>query len=190
MLASSRWLTVLAATALLLGQSSARADNHLFASADAARELVRLLDNKGINAVAAVDPAEPGRFIAALYFAGSQLLVVSARHPSVDGVTHRIQMGQYREAYLDLQGTPTREGKLFIQDSGADGILAALPDSGAVDVLYEDGVRQTLFNGDIANQKLTQAEYEARLESADASYARLLRVLTDVVRQPESSVSE
>jgi hypothetical protein len=59
-----------------------------------------------------------------------------------------------------------------------------------VDVLCEDGVRQTLFNGDVASQKLTQAEYEDRLESADASYARLLRVLTNVVRQPESSVSE
>jgi hypothetical protein len=69
------------------------------------------------------------RFIAALYFTGFQLLVVTARHPSVDGVTHRIQMGQYREVYLNLQGTPTREGKLFIQDSGADGILAALPEA-------------------------------------------------------------
>ena len=188
MLASARWLTIFAA--LLLTQSSALADNHFFASADAARELVHLLDDKGITAVAAVDPAEPGRFIAGLYFTGSQLLVVSARHPSVDGVIHRINMGQYREVYLDLQGTPTPEDKLFIQDSGADGILAARPGGGAVDVLYEDGVRQTLFNGDTEGQKLSPLEYEARLESADASYARLLKVLTDVVRQPEPSVSE
>jgi hypothetical protein len=87
-------------------------------------------------------------------------------------------MRQYKDAYLDLQATPTPEGKFFVQDSRGDGILSALPDSGDVDVLYEDGVRGTRFNGDFDGQGLTRAAYDAKLAAADAEYARLLRLLT------------
>lgn len=98
-------------------------------------------------------------------------------------------MHQHREVYLDLQGSPTPQDKFFVQDAGADGILSALPGSGDVDVLYEDGVRQTLFNGDVTGQRLTSAEYDARLAAADARYARLLKLLTSAVHeeaQPKS----
>jgi hypothetical protein len=154
-----------------------------FLSADAARDLVHALDRSGLTAIATAHPEEPGRFVAALYIPGSQLLVVSARHPSVDGVAYRISMHQYRDVYLDLQGSPTPQDKFFVQDAGADGILSALPGSGDVDVLYQDGVRQTLFNGDVTAQRLTSAEYDATLAAADARYARLLKLLTSAVHQ-------
>jgi hypothetical protein len=154
-----------------------------FASADAARGLTRALEQRGMNAIATADPAEPGTFVAALYIPGGQLLVVSARHPSVDGVAHRIALRQHRDVYLDLQGTPTPEGKFFMQDADADGILSALPGTGSVDILYEDGARRTLFNGEIQAQHLTPAEYDARLAAADARYARLLTLLTSAVYQ-------
>ena len=161
--------------------SSARA----FQSADAVRDLVYVLDGSGLDAISTADPEEPGRFIAALYIpiAGSQLLVVSARHPSVDAVAYRISMHEYREVYLDLQGSPTPDDKFFVQDASADGILSAVPGSGDVDVLYEDGVRQTLFNGDFEAQHLTSEEYTAKLISADARYARLLRLLASAAHE-------
>jgi hypothetical protein len=106
-----------------------------------------------------------------------QLLVVRARYPSIEGVRHRISMRQYRETYLDLQATPTAEGKFFVQDAGADGIVSARRGSGDVDVLYEDGVRGTLFNGDVDGQSLTRASYDGTLTAADAEYARLLKLL-------------
>jgi hypothetical protein len=161
-----------------------------FLSADAARDLVYALDASGLHAIAAADPEEPGRFVAALYIPGSQLLVVSARHPSVEGLGYRISMRQYREAYLDLQGSPTPEGKVFVQDAGADGILSVLPGSGDVDVLYEDGVRQTLFNGDIEAQHFTSAEYNAKLATADARYDRLLKLLIAAVHQGQKARDE
>jgi hypothetical protein len=170
-------------TTVLLVNVRADVPAQAFLSADAARDLVYALDRSGLNAVATADPEEPGRFVAALYIPGSQLLVVSAHHPSVDGVAHRIATHQHREVYLDLQGSPTPQDKFFVQDAGADGILSALPGSGDVDVLYEDGVRQTLFNGDVAAQRLTSAEYDARLAAADARYARLLKLLTSAVDQ-------
>jgi hypothetical protein len=147
-----------------------------FASADAARQLVYALERMGLNSIAAVDPTTSDTFVAALYIPRSQLLVVSARHPSIEGVVHRIAMRQYREVYLDLQTSPTPKDKFFLQDAGADGLLSARPGSGDVDVLYEDGVRQTLFNG--AADGLSRAEYERKLVLADAHYARLLKLLT------------
>lgn len=173
----------LVAVSAMLSLSVANANARGFASADAARELTYLLDRQGLSAIAAIDPSAPGAFVAALYFPRGQLLVVRARHPSLDGVVHRIEMHQYREVYLDLQGTPTPAGKFFVQDAGADGILSVPPGGGSVDILYEDGVRQTLFNGDIQAQHLTSSEYDARLMEADAKYAVLLTLLTSAVQQ-------
>jgi hypothetical protein len=103
-----------------------------FASADAARALVPLRDRFGLDAISSVDPSEPGAFVAAVYIPVGQLLVVGARHPSVEGVGQRLASRQYREQYLDLQGTPTREGTFFVPDARAEGILSALRGSGDV----------------------------------------------------------
>lgn len=153
-----------------------------FASADAARTLTWAMQQQSLDAVAAADPVDPGTFVAALFIPGGQLLVVSARHPSTAGVAHRIAMHQYRDAYLDLQATPTPEGKFFVLDAGADGILSALPGNGNVDVVYEDGARQIRFNGDLQAQHLTASEYDAKLAAADVRYARLLALLTSAVQ--------
>ena len=173
---------------LLTGGATLR--TQAFASAAPARELVSLLDRFRLDAIAAVDPAAPGAFVAALYIPGAQLLVVNALQPSVEGVMQHLMMHQYREVYLDLQGTPTPTNKFFVQDAGADGILSVLPGSGEGDVLYESGVRPTLFNGDLKTQHLTPTEYDARLAAADARYARLLMLLTEAVREMRQQTTE
>jgi hypothetical protein len=154
-----------------------------FLSPEAAPGLVQALDVAGLESIAVADPAEPGTFVAALHVPGGLMLVVSARHPSVEGLTQRIAARQYRDVYLDLQGTPTPQHKFFVQDSGADGLSNARSEGGGVDVLYEDGVTQTLFNGQPRAQKLTPAQYAARLAATDARYGRLLTLLTAAVRQ-------
>ena len=173
----------LALTLLLAGGAASLHAQPPFASADAVRDLVDVLDQFRLDAIAAADPAEPGTFVAALYFQGRQLLVVSARHPSVEAVADRITTHRFREVYMDLQGTPTPRDKFYLQDARADGILSAFPGSGDVDVLYEAGVGRTLFNGDIEGQQLTSAEYDARLAAADARYARLLTLLASAARR-------
>jgi hypothetical protein len=178
-LSSSIFLLVIL---VILGFSGEGAAQH-FLSPEAAPGLVRALDVAGLESIAAADPAEPGTFVAALHVPGGLMLVVSARHPSVEGLTHRIAARQYRDVYLDLQGTPTPQHKFFVQDSGADGISNARSEGGGVDVLYEDGVTQTLFNGEPKAQKLSPAQYAARLAAADARYARLLTLLTAAARE-------
>ena len=155
------------------------------ASAGKTPSLVTALDAAGLDAIAAVDPTEPGAFVAALHIKGGQLLVVRARHPSVDALSARLAARQYRDAYIDLQATPTPEGKLFVMDSGADGFPADANQPPNVDVLYEDGTRQTMFNGARAQQLKADA-YEQLLQDADAKYTRLLDLLIAAVRRHSS----
>ena len=170
---------ILALTALL---SAGLAETRTFESADAAYKLARTLERSGLDAIAAAVPNEPGMFVAALYLPGRTLLVVGARHPSTERIAERIALKRYREVYVDLLGTPNPQGKFYIQDANADGILSALPGSGDVDVVQEDNVRRTSFNGDIESQGLTPSEYDARLAAADTRYAHLLAVLARAVQ--------
>jgi hypothetical protein len=110
--------------------------------------------------------------VAALYIRGGQLLVISARHPSVEGLAYRIAKREYRDVYMDLHGTPAPEGKFFVQDARADGILSAVKDSGAVDIVHEDGVRQTMFNGDTAAQRLTRRDRHGISVRAPTAWSR------------------
>ena len=74
-------------------------------SATIATALAKALSEHKLDAVAAQDPDEPDRFIAALLFTDSQLLVVSARHASPSLLKARLAHKQYRDVYLDLSGS-------------------------------------------------------------------------------------
>lgn len=146
------------------------------ASVTATQHLIRALDQAGSESIASMDPTEPGAFIAALHIKGGQLLVVRARHPSVDALSARLAARQFRDVYLDLQATPTPQGKVFVMDSGADGLPIDSDQPSKVDIVYEDGTRQIMFNGARA-QKLSAGDYRQQLQDADAKYTRLLNVL-------------
>lgn len=148
------------------------------ASPAAAHRLVAALEQAQLDAIATVDPTEAGTFVAALHIKGAQLLVVRARHPSVDAVAARLAAGQFRDVYIDLQATPAPQGKLFVMDTGADGLPEGTGEASNVDVIYEDGTRQTMFNGARAAQ-LSADAYRRELHAADGKYARLLSLLTE-----------
>ena len=148
-----------------------------FASPVVARELAHRLQSAPLQAFASADPEQPGAFIAVLYVP-NQLLVVEAFHPATAALEGRIAAGQYREAYLDLQGTPTPQGRFFVLDSDADGLLPAVPGQGSVDMVDDGGRAALLLNGDLQGQKVSAAEYDARIMAADTKYTRLLKVLT------------
>jgi hypothetical protein len=145
------------------------------ASAALTKELVALMSARKQDAVATADPSVPGRFVAAMVYPGVQLLIVRSQPASASDTASRISYRLYRDAYSDVQQPANSDGKLFIQDMGADG-LAATGD-GSIDVMYEDVDRQTIFDGNWRKQKLTQAEYQKKFTSADAEYARMLSLL-------------
>ena len=76
----------------------------------------------GPEAIAASDPTQSDTFVAALHIPGSQLLVVRRRHPAAEALRQRMALSQFRDVYLDLQGSAAVAGKFFVQDAGADGI--------------------------------------------------------------------
>lgn len=180
-LCQSRWLAALVAMFLVAGAGAAQEGT----SGVSTQHLIRALNAAGLDAIASADPTAPGAFVAALHIDGGQLLVVRARHPSVDALTARLSARQFRDVYIDLQATPTPQGKLFIMDAGADGLPTGSEQPSKADVVYEDGTRQIMFNGARA-QKLTADDYQQQLRDADAKYRRLLALLSDAVARYSS----
>lgn len=149
-----------------------------------AAELTQLMAGAGLDAVAAVDPETPERFVAVLAFPKVQFLVISAKYPAPTLMLQQIAAKQYKDAYMALQQAGLAEGKFFLQDMGANGLHASGDDG--VDVLYENVVKQTLFDGSPDAHKMSKAEYAKRFAAADAVYSRLLGILIAEVKTPRT----
>jgi hypothetical protein len=144
------------------------------ASAAIAGELTTLMTAQHLDAIAAPDPEQPDRFVAALLIPNSQLLVVSARYPDAAELLAQVAQKNYRDVYAALQqpvAQPTRE---FFIDAGCDGLRSG---ADAVDVMYEKGTQQTLFDGRWKAQGLSESTYSKKFESAEQEYSSLLSIL-------------
>lgn len=155
-------------------------------SSEAAREVVALMKAGNLDAFAAADPNVPDRFVAALLVPDVQLLVVAARSTAADYVRSQLADKRYREVYSTLHSAAVPESKLFFQDMGADGLSA--DGEGHIDIMYERGTTQTVFDGNWRGQKLSRSEYQEKLREADAEYSRMLGLLREALRrQPDGS---
>jgi hypothetical protein len=146
------------------------------ASGSKAEAIRQLLDQQKLDAIAAQDPEQPDRFVAALYYPGAQLLAVSATHPMPQVMQERIANRQYRDIYMDLQGPATRKGRLFVIDLGADG-LHDRPEADGFDITYRSGAEQVSFDGDWKAQKMSREQYDERFKGDDERYAQMLAAL-------------
>jgi hypothetical protein len=140
-----------------------------------ARDLAAALSAKGLDAIATQYPNQPDRFVAALYFAGGQLLVVDARHPAAESIHARLQRQQFRDAYLDLQGTSDRASRWFLQDMNADGLCGGR--NQVADILYQGTERPVVFDGDWKKHNLSEIEYSEEWSAAEQQYDRVLELL-------------
>ena len=148
-------------------------------SATIATELAKALSQQRLDAIAAQDPDEPDRFIAALFFADSQLLVVSARYASPSLLTARLAQKQYRDVYLDLSASSIADSSILFQDMNADGLCARR--DLAADIVYDGGQTATIFDGDWDKHK-SDKTYEQQFVAADQQYCRLLKILLAQLR--------
>ena len=146
-------------------------------SAQPAAALKARMEQLKLEAVAARDPDEPGRYIAALFVPGIQFLVVSAPYPVASALDKKIAGRQYMDVYIDLQSVGNRSGHFFVEDLQADGVRSASEPEVAGDTTTLNGEKPVVFNGKWDAQKLTQGDYEARLKRDDERYARMLKVL-------------
>ena len=145
-----------------------------------AKQLVAALDAAKLDSVAAKDPDQPDRYVAALYFPGSQLLVVSAKYAAPALLNERLAKKDYREIYIDLNSASIAETKVFIEDLGADGLKAKRVESQPFDACQGDGKR-TAFDGDWKGQKLSEDEYPKAFSVADEQYSRMLTALSSAL---------
>ena len=137
-----------------------------------------LLDHK-LEAIAARDPAGADRFVAALFFPGSQLLVISASYPAPSVLDEKLARKNYREVYLDLGTTQFLDTSLFFQDMKADGLCEHRDQT--ADILYEGGA-STIFDGDWKKHSPSEQAYEQRFAEMDDRYSRLLELLLTQLR--------
>lgn len=142
-----------------------------------------LLEQLKMDTIAASDPEEPGRYIAALYIQDSQLLVISAPYSVPAALDRLIASGSYRDAYLNLQAVKEHRGHFFVVDSLADG-LKKLPEANQpFDSTTIDGAVMVMFDGKWDAQKLNEAAYNSMFAKDDARYARMVTILANELRE-------
>jgi hypothetical protein len=145
-------------------------------SAALAKQLAAALDAGQLDSIAAKDPSSPDTFIAALYFKGLQLLVVSARYAAPSLLTDKLAQKNYRDVYIDLNSASMPESKIFIEDLGADGLKARHEENTPYDS-YEAAGKRTAFDGDWKKQKISEQDYMKTFSTADDRYSQMLTAL-------------
>jgi len=160
---------------------AARQDASGSKSAALAKELVEILNKRQITSMAARDPIERDRFIAALFYPG-QLMVVTGKYTVPVLLDEKISFDKYMDVYVELNGAAVPESKIFIEDQFANGLVMTRDtpfDSWVV------GDKQTLFDGDHRKAKMSKDEYRKLVADADQQYSKLLELL---IAQAKASV--
>jgi hypothetical protein len=144
-------------------------------SADPAKQLCQLLEQKKLESFAAADDANAGVFVAALYYPGTELLVVSAKYFNPPALGDKLTQKNYQDVYSDLNAGAVAGSKLLVMDTFADGLVAKPGNGSAPDSI--DGTVAMTFDGNWKKAKQTEEEYMKVFDDADAKYAHALEVL-------------
>jgi hypothetical protein len=150
-------------------------------SADLAKQLAQLLDEKKLDAIAAADPQAAGSFVAALYYPGTELLVVSAKYSAPALMTAALAKKDYHEVYADLSAASIAGSKVFVMDIAADGLVARPKGDTPADSVERNGASVS-FDGDPKKAKMSDADYNKAFQDADVAYAQALQLLISKLR--------
>jgi len=147
------------------------------------KELSQVLDAKKLAAIAARDAADPEFYVAAMYFSGSQLLVVGAKYSPAVLLDGKLLKRDYQDIYIDLNSAAKAGTKVFVEDAGADGLKPDHENNKGADSV-EQGGKQTKFDEDWKKeQKLSDADYQKAFADADKLFCRLLTALIAEARK-------
>ena len=151
-------------------------------SAALAVELATLLDAAKLDSIAAQHGAAQDEFVGALYFPGSQLLVVSAKFAAPQQAVALLASKSYRDLYIDLNSASVAGSKVFISDLGADGLGFKRESNRPFDSA-DIGAKSYSFDGDWDKAKLSRDEYTKAWETADGQYVQMLQSLVKVLKK-------
>ncbi|MBF8300921.1 MAG: hypothetical protein HW394_1291, partial [Acidobacteria bacterium] len=143
-------------------------------SAQLAAELVKLLEASKLDSIAA--KIEGDQYVGALYFPGTQLLVVKARYIVPERMDVQLAGKNYRDVYVDLNSASVPASKIFISDPGANGLQARRRDNQPYDTV-DMGGKSYAFDGDWRKAKISEQEYMKIFQTSDAEYTGMLEAL-------------
>ena len=144
-------------------------------STPVAKELVQVMEQKKLEAIAAKLPDGDGNFAAALYFPNVQLLVISGKYSAPQLMEPRLAGKQYRDTYMELSGTVAADSKIFVQDMAEPGLTQRRQEN--LFDTWNRGGKVVVFDGEPEKQKLSDADYLKSFTAADEEYAKILSAL-------------
>jgi len=142
-------------------------------SAQLASELVQLLNSMKLDSAAV--KLDKDEYAGALYFAGSQLLVVKARYIVPERMDAQLAQKNYRDVYIDLNSASVPASKVLIADLGANGLFARRREN-QFDTADLAG-KSYSFDGDWGKAKISEQEYTKAFQTSDTEYIRILEAL-------------
>ena len=145
-------------------------------------ELTKLMDARKLDSLAA-HGAAPDEFIGALYFPGSQLLVVGAKYSSPARMDLLLGARQYRDVYIDLNSASVPATKVLVSDLGANGLRFDREGNQPWDTV-DVGGKSYAFDGDWGKAKISRDEYTKAYQSTDDQYTRMLEALLAELKKP------
>ena len=145
-------------------------------SPELARQMVQLLAEKKLDAIAAADSGTPETYAAALYLSGTQLLVVSAKYAAPALLDDRLAKKQYRDAYVDLTSSAVAGTRVLVMDTFGDGLVAKPRGNTPADSIERD-TGSVSFDGEPKKAKLSEAAYAKLFDEAETAYAHMLQLL-------------
>ena len=143
-------------------------------SAPLAVELVKLLDSMKLDSVAGSRSAN--EYVAAMYFPGSQLVVVNAKTTVPDRMKYLILQKSYKDLYVELNGAVDQSSKTFISDLGANGLQFKREKNQPFDTVDAAG-KSTPLDGDWRKAKISEQEYTKIYQAHDEAYSQMLQAL-------------
>jgi hypothetical protein len=153
-------------------------------SAPLAQALSKQLDHAKLQYIAARDPSEDGRYVAAMHLAGVQIYVISAKYAAPELLREKLITGKYQDIYVDLTSASDRASRVGIEDLKANGLIRSKPKEPPFDV-YEAAGKRIVFDFEWRKQKLSEEEFLKALETADELYSRLLGLLLEEAKKPK-----
>jgi hypothetical protein len=176
---TTRCAGILIVLSLMFGSGPAFAQESK--SAALAAELVKLLDEQKLDSVAAKEGDD--QYVGALYFAGTQLLVVRGKFQTRARMAHLLENREFKEAYMDLSGASDRQTRSFIMDLGANGLRFEREQNQPFDTADVAG-KSYRFDGEWRKAKITEEEYRNSFTATDEAYAQMLQALIATLKKP------
>ena len=149
-------------------------------SAALAAELARLLDDKKLDSVAAQQGSDV--YVGALYFPGTQLLVVGGKYASAVRMKDLLGKKDYREVYMDLSSASEQKSRVFIMDLGANGLRFKREDNQPFDTADVAG-KSITFDGEWGRAKISEDDYRKSYTATDEQYSQMLQALIDALKK-------